>query len=137
MSGPMTSVKEETLPHYAARLQDAGYTVLTFDHRNFGESQGTPRHHLDTYQQVEDLKNAVSYLLTRDDVDPGRLGLACVCLGAGYGLEVAAMDRRVKALALVAGGYNLTDTYLEFLGDEGFRDYVDNLNANLAGAARA
>jgi hypothetical protein len=56
-----------------------------------------------TYQQVEDLKNAVSYLLTRDDVDPGRLGLACVCLGAGYGLEVAAMDRRVKALALVAG----------------------------------
>lgn len=49
--------------------------------------------------------------------------------GAGYGLEVAAMDRRVKAVALVAGGYDITDTYLGFLGPDGFRDYIENLNA--------
>ncbi|MBA3701392.1 MAG: alpha/beta hydrolase [Rubrobacteraceae bacterium] len=127
MAGPMTSVKEETLPHYAERLQDAGYTVLAFDNRNFGESEGEPRQHLDTYEQVEDLKNAISYVLTREDVDPERLGLCCVCLGAGYGLEVAAMDRRVNAVALVAGGYNITDTYLGFLGPDGFRDYIENL----------
>jgi uncharacterized protein len=130
MAGPMTSVKEETLPHYAETLQEAGYTVLTFDNRNFGESEGEPRQHLDTYQQVEDLKNAVSYMLAREGTDPERLGLCCVCLGAGYGLEVAAMDRRVKAVALVAGGYNITDTYLGFLGAEGFRDYLDNLNSS-------
>lgn len=129
MAGPMTSVKEETLPHYAAALQDAGYTVLTFDNRNFGDSEGEPRQHLDTYEQVEDLKNAVSYLLTRDDIDPERLGLACVCLGAGYGLEVAAMDRRVKVIALVAGGYNITDTYADMLGRDGFAAYVEDLNA--------
>lgn len=129
MAGPMTSVKEETLPHYAETLQEAGYTVLTFDNRNFGESEGEPRQHLDTYQQVEDLKNAVSYMLTREGTDPEKLGLCCVCLGAGYGLEVAAMDRRVKAVALVAGGYNITDTYYNLLGAEGFAGYVDNLNA--------
>lgn len=129
MAGPMTSVKEETLPHYAERLADAGYTLLAFDNRNFGESEGEPRQHLETYQQVEDLKNAVSYMLTREDVDPERLGLCCVCFGAGYALEVAAMDRRVKAVALIAGGYNLTDAYLEFLGAEGFAGYVDTLNA--------
>jgi fermentation-respiration switch protein FrsA (DUF1100 family) len=117
MAGPMTSVKEETLPHYAAPLAEAGYTVLTFDNRNFGESEGEPRQHLDTADQVEDLKNAVSYLLTRDDVDPDRLGLSCVCMGAGYGLAVASMDLRVKALAIVAGAYNITDTYREFLGE--------------------
>jgi uncharacterized protein len=128
MSGPMTSVKEETLPHYAAALQDAGYSVLAFDHRNFGESGGRPRQHIDTYEQVEDLRNAVSYMLSREDVDPERLGLCCVCLGAGYALEVAAMDRRVKAVALVAGGYNLTDTYLDFLGAEGFEEFTRQLN---------
>lgn len=128
MAGPMTSVKEETLPHYAVPLAEAGYTVLAFDNRNFGESEGQPRQHLDTGQQVEDLKNAVSYLLTREDIEPDRLGLACVCMGAGYALAVAAMDLRVKALAIVAGAYNLTDTYCEFLGKEGFAAYLQNLN---------
>ncbi|MVU83909.1 hypothetical protein GPX89_42610 [Nocardia sp. ET3-3] len=36
MCGPISSVKEQTLPHYAQRLSDAGYTVLTFDPRNPG-----------------------------------------------------------------------------------------------------
>jgi uncharacterized protein len=129
MAGPMTSVKEETLPHYAAPLARAGFTVLTFDNRNFGGSDGPRPQHLDTYEQVEDLKNAVSYLATREDVDPDRLGLACVCLGAGYGLEVAAFDRRVKAVALVAGGYDISDTYLDMLGADGFAGYLDNLAA--------
>lgn len=129
MAGPMTSVKEETLPHYAAPLAAAGFTVLTFDNRNFGASEGTRPQHLDTYEQVEDLKNAVSYLLTRGDVDAERVGLACVCLGGGYGLEVAALDRRVKALALVAGGYNISDTYLGMLGADGTAAYLESLNA--------
>lgn len=129
MAGPMTSVKEETLPHYAAPLAAAGFTVLTFDHRNFGASEAPRPQHLDTHEQVEDLKNAVSYLLTRDDVDGERLGLACVCLGAGYGLEVAAFDRRVKAAALIAGGYNISDTYAGMLGTDGLRAYLDNLAA--------
>jgi fermentation-respiration switch protein FrsA (DUF1100 family) len=128
-AGPTTSVKEETVPHYAAPLAEAGYTVLTFDNRNFGESGGEPRQHLDTAEQVEDLKNAVSYLLTRDDVDPDRLGLACVCMGAGYALAVASMDLRVKALAIIAGAYNLTDTYRDFLGAEGFAGYLETLNS--------
>lgn len=93
-----------------------------------GESEGQPRQHIDTYEQVEDLRNAVSFMLSRDDVDPERFGLCCVCLGAGYALEVAAMDRRVKVVALVAGGYNITDTYLEFLGAEGFEKMLDQLN---------
>lgn len=132
MAGPMTSVKEETLPHYAVGLADAGFTVLAYDPRGFGESDaapGGPRQELDTAGQVEDLKNAVSYLAARDDVDADRLGLACVCLGAGYGLVLAAYDTRVKAAALIAGGYDIADTYLDMLGADGFADYMDNLYA--------
>jgi uncharacterized protein len=42
MLGPFSSVKEQTLPHYAERFSDAGYSVLAFDPRSFGESEGTP-----------------------------------------------------------------------------------------------
>jgi fermentation-respiration switch protein FrsA (DUF1100 family) len=38
------------------------------------------------------------------------------------------MDLRVKAVALVAGAYNITDTYREFLGEDGFATYPGNLN---------
>jgi hypothetical protein len=31
MAGPVSSVKEQTLPHYGERFASAGYTVLTFD----------------------------------------------------------------------------------------------------------
>ena len=109
---------------------EPGFTVLTFDNRNFGASEGSRPQHLNTSEQVEDLKNAISYLAARRDVDAERIGLACVCLGAGYGLEVASMDRRVKAVALVGGGYNITDTYLGFLGADGFAGYMDMLNAS-------
>jgi predicted alpha/beta hydrolase len=36
LCGPISSVKEQTVPHYAERLADAGYTALTFDPRGFG-----------------------------------------------------------------------------------------------------
>ena len=129
MAGPMTSVKEETLPHYAVELARAGFATLTFDNRNFGASEGRNPQHLNTAEQVEDLRNAVSYLVSHPDVNADRIGLGCVCLGAGYGLEVAAMDPRVRAVAFVAGGYNITDTYLGFLGADGFASYMQTLAA--------
>lgn len=83
MAGPMTSVKEETLPHYAIELARSGFATLTFDNRNFGASEGRSPHHLNTSEQAEDLKNAISYLTSHPDVNADRVGLACVCLGAG------------------------------------------------------
>ena len=37
MCGSFSSVKEQTLPHYAERFADGGYTVLTFDSPLWGE----------------------------------------------------------------------------------------------------
>jgi pimeloyl-ACP methyl ester carboxylesterase len=54
MTGPVSSVKEQTLPHYGERFADAGYTVLAFDPRGFGESGGEPRFHYDPWLIVSD-----------------------------------------------------------------------------------
>jgi uncharacterized protein len=42
-TGPLTSVKEQAAGAYAAALARRGFAALAFDHRTFGESEGTPR----------------------------------------------------------------------------------------------
>jgi uncharacterized protein len=126
--GPISSVKEQTLPHYAERLADAGYTALAFDPRSFGESEGEPRAHYDPNLMIEDYANAVSYLLTRDDVEPDRVAVVGVCMGGGYAVSTAARDKRVKAVVSIAGGYNMGGTFQQFFGIDGFAAYCRKVN---------
>jgi fermentation-respiration switch protein FrsA (DUF1100 family) len=128
LCGPISSVKEQTLPHYAERLADAGYTALTFDPRSLGESEGEPRFHYDPNRVIEDYANAVSYLLTRADVDPDRIAVVGVCMGGGYALSTGARDKRVKAVVSIAGGYNIGGTFQQFLGVDGFAAYYRKVN---------
>jgi fermentation-respiration switch protein FrsA (DUF1100 family) len=131
MVGPFSSVKEQTLPHYAERFADAGYTVLTFDSRGFGGSAaapGRPRFHYDPAEIIQDYVNAVSYLHTRPDVDPGRIAVVGVCMGGGYAVSVGARDKRVRAVASIAGGYDIGGTFQRFLGVDGFASYFRSIN---------
>jgi fermentation-respiration switch protein FrsA (DUF1100 family) len=132
MCGPFSSVKEQTLPHYAERLADAGYTVLTFDSRTFGESEGEPRAHYDPIQIVDDYCNAVSFLRDADGIDPERIALVGVCMGGGYAVSAGARDKRIRAVASVAGGFNIGGTFQKFLGTEGFARYQRTINDMVA-----
>ena len=84
MCGPFSSVKEQTLPHYAERFARAGYSVLTFDPRSYGESEGEPRAHHDPTRITEDYVSAARYMMTRKDVDPDNVAAVGVCIGGGY-----------------------------------------------------
>jgi fermentation-respiration switch protein FrsA (DUF1100 family) len=129
MCGPISSVKEQTLPHYAERISGAGYTVLTFDPRSFGESEGEPRAHYDPNRVIEDYASAVTYLTTRPDIDPARVGIVGVCMGGGYAVSTAARHRGVKAVVAIAGGYNIGGSFQRFMGVEGFARYFGLVNA--------
>ena len=128
MVGPMTGVKEQVAGLWADRLSKAGFVALTFDHRNFGESEGTPRQHEDTGKKIEDLKNAISFLGSLPDVDATNIGACGISMGGGYVLQSAAWDRRIKAVSIVASGLNLGDTFLEMIGKEALVKRLEELN---------
>ena len=98
MAGGWCYVKELVLPEYARVLADAGIAVLAFDYRNFGESDGEPRQHVDPWAQIEDYKNALSWLETREEIDRHRLGVWGISYSGGHVLIVAATDPRVKCV---------------------------------------
>jgi fermentation-respiration switch protein FrsA (DUF1100 family) len=130
MAGPMTGVKEQVAGLWAEHLAKAGFITLAFDHRNFGESEGTPRQHEDPAKKIEDLKNATSFLASLPEVDESKIGACGISMGGGYVLQLAAWDRRIKAVSIVAAGLNLGDTFLELMGKETLVKHLQDLNSS-------
>lgn len=105
VAGPMTSVKEQVTGVYAAALAERGIAALAFDPRGYGQSGGAPRQYEHAGRKIEDLGAALEFLASRTDLDRERLGLAGVCLGAGYAAHASLLSPCVKALGLVVGYY--------------------------------
>lgn len=83
------------LPYHEA-LTAAGFAVLIFDYRGFGDSGGD-RGTLSPRMQLEDLVNAVTFLRGREDVDADRIGVfGSGGTGGGNAVMLAATDDRVR-----------------------------------------
>ncbi|MBI4482723.1 MAG: alpha/beta hydrolase [Acidobacteria bacterium] len=95
-------LKESKLyERYHEKLIEAGYIVLTFDYRGWGDSEG-PRGAVYPLWQVEDIRNAITYLETRPEVDPHRIGLyGSGGTGGANPIYVAGIDPRPKCLACI------------------------------------
>jgi len=84
-------------PYHEALLA-AGIAVFVFDYRGFGESGGSAAY-LDPMAQVDDWMAANSYLETRPEIDPARIGaFGSGGTGGGNAVVVGGLDRRVKAV---------------------------------------
>jgi fermentation-respiration switch protein FrsA (DUF1100 family) len=128
VAGAMSGVKEQVAGQYAERIAKDGYVTLVLDHRHFGESEGEPRQHEDPAKKLEDFKNAISFISSLKGIDRERIGACGISMGGGYMLQLAAFDRRIKSVSIVASGLNLADTLLEILGKEGFVNFLKEFN---------
>ena len=75
MAHGFSAVKEMYLANFAEKFEEAGFVVLVFDYRYFGDSEGEPRGRLIPAEQHEDYKNAITWISQRAEVDPDRIGI--------------------------------------------------------------
>ena len=106
---PNSGIKEQTAGIYAEKLAKQGYVTLAFDHRTYGESGGYPRAMENGSMKVEDIKTAVSYIGAVSGVNKNRLAVLGICSGAGYSIQTAFFDTRIKAVATVSAFIDFID----------------------------
>ncbi len=85
-------------PQLARALEHAGYVVLRFDFRGCGASEGE-RGRIVCMEEVEDARNAVTFLQGQEGVDPDRICIIGASLGGSVAIYVAGTDPRVCACA--------------------------------------
>lgn len=110
---------------YAPAFAAAGFVVLTFDYRGWGESDSrlviegampTPdengmitvkakaiRELVDPIDQLEDIQSALDYLEGEPMVDKNRIGLWGTSNGGGLAIHTTANDSRIKAVVSQVG----------------------------------
>jgi uncharacterized protein len=93
--------RDGPVPH-ARMLARNGYGVLLFDRRGEGESDGD--FNAFGWGGDADVKAAVSYLASREDVDPRRIGGLGLSVGGELMLEAAAEDPRLRAVVSEGAG---------------------------------
>jgi alpha-beta hydrolase superfamily lysophospholipase len=98
--GP-TVGKDFLLPEVANWLVGAGYATFRFDCRGFGESEG-PRRRLIPLEQVEDIRNAITFIKQQAFIDAERIGLFGAATGGANATYVAGVDYRVKCVVSVS-----------------------------------
>jgi uncharacterized protein len=112
----------------APLVTKAGYALLTFDYRGWGDSDSrlvikgkmpvpdekgevtvraqAIRELVDPRDQIEDIINCINFISGEPIVDPERIGLWGTSYAGGYLLRVAAHDSRVKCIVTQVGSFH-------------------------------
>jgi pimeloyl-ACP methyl ester carboxylesterase len=109
MAGGAGVTKEPATDRFADRFHAAGYSVLAFDHRHFGESDGTPRQVARIREQLADWEAALDCAASLPDVATGKIAGWGFSLAAGHLLRIAAQPARQHRLAAVIAQAPLAD----------------------------
>jgi dienelactone hydrolase len=120
----------ESLFKYGNRFAERGFVAMAIDYRGWGMSDGfvstvdrvetaddnrftettakvrIKRTRLVPWKQVEDIRNAISYIQGEPGVDPEEIGLWGSSYAGGHVLTVASLDPRVSAVVSQVPGIN-------------------------------
>jgi dienelactone hydrolase len=96
--------KDILLERYAIRYRNAGYAALAFDYRHFGTSEGEPRQLMFISYQLEDYRAAIEYARGRKEVDPEKIVVWGTSASGGYGIVLAAEDKKIAGVVAQCPG---------------------------------
>ena len=93
--------------HLATMLNTAGYTVLTFDFRGFGEKPSRRVQRLTAQQQkimANDIDTALSFLKSQSTVNPRALGVLAGNCAVNEAIHAGQHHPEIRTLVLLSGG---------------------------------
>ncbi|MPZ22622.1 MAG: alpha/beta fold hydrolase [Dehalococcoidia bacterium] len=125
MAGGWCYVKEIVMPHYVDAFLERGVAALLFDYRTFGASDGEPRQHIDPWGQIEDYKNAISYVESLPEIDATRIAAWGISYSGGHVLIAGATDPRVKCIVSQIPVVEGHATMRRVHGETRFQDLLD------------
>jgi dienelactone hydrolase len=120
MAHGMGAVKEMYIEPFAQAFAAAGIAVLLFDYRYYGASGGEPRSKISPRDQIEDYRNALTWLSLQPEVDENRLGVWGTSFSGGHVLWLGACDVRVKAVVSQVGAMDLYRNARMVMPEEAF-----------------
>ncbi len=98
MAHGLGGVRSAGLEPYAERFASAGFAVLLFDYRHFGDSDGQPRQLVSVRRQLADWAAAVAFARRQPGVDANSIVLWGSSFSGGHVVVAAARDARIAAL---------------------------------------
>ncbi|WP_328606971.1 alpha/beta fold hydrolase [Amycolatopsis sp. NBC_00345] len=132
------------LDRFAEVFAAAGFCVLLWDNRGFGDSDtapGKPRYEIDPWEQIRDYQHGISYAQNRPEVDPDRIAVWGSSFSAGHAFVVAAIDQRVKVVAAQAPFISGRATYANVAREDNQvidpQRFADDRRARAAGQPAA
>ena len=96
MAGGTGVTKEPATDRFAARFNEAGFSVLAFDFRGFGESEGEPRQVVRVRDQLADWEAAAAFAAGLPEVES--VALWGFSLSGGHVMRVAARAGGIAAV---------------------------------------
>lgn len=94
--------RECSLREFALAFAGAGYAVLLFDYRGFGDSGGAPRQLVSVRKQLQDWQAVIEFARAQREVDSNRIVTWGFSLGGGHALSAATRNKNVAAVIAVA-----------------------------------
>ena len=109
----------DMLEPYAVRFQEAGFAVLAFDYRHFGESEGEPRQLIWIPSQLEDWSAAIKYARSLNEVDSAKIALWGTSFSGGHVIIMASRDEKLSCISAQCPGLDGKASGELFLKREG------------------
>jgi len=98
MANGFGGIRVAALPDIARHFVDAGYAVYLFDYRNFGDSEGQPRHWISPRRHLADWTAAIKHVRQLPGIDPANIVLWGTSFSGGHVIEIAARDPRIHTV---------------------------------------
>ena len=97
---------------FARSMYQHGFNIFLYDSREHGESEG----YYCTYGFYEkhDLAAVITYLLSRQDVAIGKIGLFGTSMGAAVAIQTAAIDHRIAAVVAEGSFSTLRTIFVDY-----------------------